>query len=115
MRRPGSFAISILLLVSSRARADELPRVEPSVVGLSANGLSGIQPGLEKLVNDHKIAGAVVMVARHGKVAYVTTVGSRDLAKKTPMAEDTIFAIASMSKPITCMAAMILVEQGKLS
>src|SRR5262249_39472086 len=94
---------------------DELPRAEPSAVGLSATALGGIQPGLEKLVSDHKIAGAVVVVARHGKIAYVTTVGSRDLAKKTPMTEDTIFAIASMSKPITCVAAMILIDEGKLS
>jgi CubicO group peptidase (beta-lactamase class C family) len=63
----------------------------------------------------NKIAGAVVVVARHGKVAYVATVGYRDLAKKTPMTENTIFAIASMSKPITCVAAMMLVEEGKLN
>ena len=101
MRRHGSFATSVLLFVSSQAQAGELPRGEPSAVGLSAKALGGIQPGLEKLVSDHKIAGGVVVVARHGKVAYVTTVGYRDLAKKTPMTEDTIFAIASMSKPIT--------------
>jgi CubicO group peptidase (beta-lactamase class C family) len=74
-----------------------------------------VQPGLTKLVADNKIAGAVALVARHGKVAYVATVGYRDLAKKTPMTEDTIFAIASMSKPITCVAAMMLVEEGKLN
>src|SRR5262249_18327573 len=49
-----------------------------------------------------------------GSVAYTKTFGVRDLQSKAPMTEDTIFAIASMTKPITCVALMILVEQGKL-
>lgn len=73
-----------------------------------------LQPALQKLVDNGKIAGAVALVARRGKVADVAVVGYRDLADKTPMTEDTIFAIMSMTKPITCVAAMTLVEQGKL-
>jgi CubicO group peptidase (beta-lactamase class C family) len=115
MRRILPFVTSILLVVSTRVPAAELPRVEPKAVGLSEKKLDDIKPGLTKLVDEHKIAGAVVMVARHGKVAYVATAGYRDLANKAPMTEDTIFAIASMSKPITCVAAIMLVEQGKLS
>ena len=77
--------------------------------------MGSVQTELEKLVTGSKIPGALVLVARHGKVAYVTTVGYRDLASKTPLTEDTIFAIASMTKPITCVAAMMLIEEGKLS
>jgi CubicO group peptidase (beta-lactamase class C family) len=69
--------------------------------------LHEIQPGLAKLVAEGKIAGAVTAVARHGKLALVGTVGYRDLASKSPMTEDTIFAIAAMTKPITCVAAML--------
>jgi CubicO group peptidase (beta-lactamase class C family) len=115
MRRVPWFAMSILLVVSSRVPAAELPRVQPKEVGLSGKTLDEVQAGLTKLVADNKIPGAVVVVARHGKVAYVTTAGYRDVAKKVPMSEDTIFAIASMTKPITCVAAMMLIEEGKLS
>jgi CubicO group peptidase (beta-lactamase class C family) len=115
MRRVVPFVLSILFAVSFRVPAGEMPRDQPKAVGLSEKTLDEVQPGLTKLVADNKIAGAVALVARHGKVAYVATVGYRDLAKKTPMTEDTIFAIASMSKPITCVAAMMLVEEGKLN
>lgn len=99
---------SILLVMSSGIAADELPRVQPKEVGLSEKVLDEVRPGLEKLMANNKIAGAVVVVARHGKLAHVEAVGYRDLASKTPMTEDTIFAIASMTKPITCIAAMQL-------
>jgi CubicO group peptidase (beta-lactamase class C family) len=94
--------------------ADELPKAKPDEVGLSAEKLAGLKPALTKLVEDGKIPGGVVVVARHGRVAHTATFGYRDLASKTPMTEDTIFAIASMSKPITCVAVMTLVEQGKV-
>jgi CubicO group peptidase (beta-lactamase class C family) len=105
---------SILLVVSSGIAADELPRVQSKEVGLSEKVLDDVKPGLEKLIADNKIAGAVVVVARHVKLAHIEAVGHRDLASKTPMAEDTIFAIASMTKPITCIASVLLVEEGKL-
>ena len=116
MTRTVPFVTSIIMLVvSCRLPAADLPRVEPKAVRLSEKALDVVQPGLTKLIADNRIAGAVVVVARHGKVAYFTTVGYRDLAKKVPMTEDTIFAIASMTKPITCVAAMMLVEEGKLN
>ena len=54
------------------------------------------------------------MIARRGKVAYSNTFGYRNLEARQPMTEDTIFAIASMTKPVTCVAVMILVERGML-
>jgi CubicO group peptidase (beta-lactamase class C family) len=113
--RVARMVTSILLVMSSGIAADELPRVQPKEVGLSEKVHDDVQAGLEKLIADNKIAGAVVVVARHGKLAHVEAVGYRDLASKAPMTEDTIFAIASMTKPITCIAAMLLVEEGKLS
>jgi CubicO group peptidase (beta-lactamase class C family) len=103
-----------LLIPPHGVGGDELPNADPSDVGLSAQRLAKIQPALQKLVSDGKIPGGVAVVARRGKVAYVTTFGYRELANKTPMTEDTIFAIASMTKPITCTAVMTLVEQGQL-
>jgi CubicO group peptidase (beta-lactamase class C family) len=114
MIRPALIAVSVLLAPLPAARAGELPRSEPGAVGLSAARLAELKPTLQKIVDDGKIAGGVALVARHGKVVEVVACGYRDLASKTPMTEDTIFAIASMTKPITCVAAMILVEQEKL-
>jgi CubicO group peptidase (beta-lactamase class C family) len=66
------------------------------------------------LVDERKIPGGVAMTIRHGKVADLTTFGYRDLEAQEPLTEDTIFAIVSMTKPITCVAVMTLVEQGKI-
>ena len=112
-RRP-TFAALLSLLIPSSALAGELPKVEPAAVGLSADRLAALKPELQKMVEDGKIAGGVVVIGRHGKVAYSEAFGYRDLATKAPMPEDAIFAIASMTKPITCVAAMTLVERGKL-
>jgi CubicO group peptidase (beta-lactamase class C family) len=105
-----------LLLLAARpaVHAGELPKVSPESVELSAEKLAALKPALQNLVDEGMIAGGVALVARHGKVAYVTSFGSRDLADKAPMTEDTIFAIASMTKPVTCVAVMTLIEQGKL-
>jgi CubicO group peptidase (beta-lactamase class C family) len=114
MVRFTALAAMVLLIPPHAVRGGELPKAEPEEVGLKGQRLAKIQPMLAKLVTDGKIPGGVAVVARNGKLAYVTTFGYRELANKTPMTEDTIFAIASMTKPITCTAAMTLVEQGKL-
>ncbi len=109
------FAAAVPLFISLlTAQAGELPTTEPREVKLSAEKLAALEPALKKLVETEKMAGAVALVARHGKVAYLKSIGYRDLASKTPMTDDTIFAIASMTKPITCVAVMRLIEEGKL-
>jgi Beta-lactamase len=60
------------------------------------------------------IPGAVVLIARNGKIAYLEAVGFRDRDKKIPMSTDAIFQIASMTKPFTSVATMMLVEEGKI-
>jgi CubicO group peptidase (beta-lactamase class C family) len=114
MKRLAVLVVSVLLVFPTPARAGELPRTEPEAVGLSAGKIAGLKPSLQRLVDEGKIPGGVALVARHGKVADVTTFGYRDLAGKAPMTEDTIFAVASMTKPVTCVAVMTLVEQGKV-
>jgi CubicO group peptidase (beta-lactamase class C family) len=69
---------------------------------------------LQKAVDQKSVAGATALIAQQGKVVYSTSVGMRDTESKAPMTEGTIFRIASMSKPITSAAAMILVDEGKL-
>ena len=114
MRLRFAFVAVACVSIVNTARGGELPTCEPREVKLSAEKLGKLKPALQKLVDDGKIAGAVTVVTRHGKVAHVASIGYRDLASKTPMTDDTIFAIASMTKPITCVAVMTLVEEGKL-
>jgi CubicO group peptidase (beta-lactamase class C family) len=114
MNRGSLMVVTLLTFAHSTASSGELPRAEPREVQLSAEKLEELKPALQKLVDGGKIPGGVVLVARHGKIAYLTSFGYRDLATKTPMTEDTIFAIASMTKPIACTAVMMLLEQGKL-
>ena len=94
--------------------AAELPRATPEQVDLSSGRLGMITETLKADVAANKIPGAVLLIARRGKVAYFESVGKLDAATSVPMGKDSIFRIYSMSKPITTVAAMMLVEDGKL-
>ena len=85
---------------------------EPEEVGLSSERLKHIDTLIDSHIKDKKIAGAVVMVARKGKIAYFRAAGKADTQKE--MKKDTIFRIVSMTKPITSVAIMTLYEEGKL-
>ncbi|MBB5034718.1 serine hydrolase domain-containing protein [Prosthecobacter vanneervenii] len=86
-----------------------------ALVSLRAETPKPIASVLQPYVDDKVLAGAVTMVADKDKVVDVTTVGWADIAAKKPMAKDAIFWIASMSKPITATAFMMLVDEGKVS
>jgi CubicO group peptidase (beta-lactamase class C family) len=91
-----------------------LPVAEPETLGLSPQGLAKIGDWMRAEVAAKKIPGATIMIVRGGKLAYAETVGLRDPSQATPMKADDIFRIYSMTKPIVSVAAMMLVEQGKL-
>jgi CubicO group peptidase (beta-lactamase class C family) len=95
------------------AQQTELPAAAPASVGFSAERLKAVDTALQKLVNDGALSGIVTLVARKGKIVSTSAYGYQDLAKKTPMRQDTIFRIYSMTKPITGVAMMKLYEQGK--
>ncbi|MGE0864945.1 MAG: serine hydrolase domain-containing protein [Vicinamibacterales bacterium] len=90
------------------------PRATPDSVGLSAERLQHATAVLRQAVADRKIAGAVALVARHGKIAYLEPVGLQDVAGRIPMAERSLFRIYSQTKAVTAVAVMMLVEAGKL-
>ncbi|MGI4941207.1 MAG: serine hydrolase domain-containing protein [Janthinobacterium lividum] len=97
------------------AQAAELPRADPASVGLDPDRLAAITRLLKSDVDQHVLPGAVLLVARHGKVAYEEVVGSRDPQAPTSAARDDIYRIYSMSKPITVAAALMLVERGRIA
>jgi CubicO group peptidase (beta-lactamase class C family) len=105
----------VALVFVARAPAEELQTARPADVGLSAERLDRITAWLNEASHKGTIPGAALMVIRHGKVAYFETMGVLDPETKTPMRKDAIFRIYSMSKPITTVAVMMLVEQGKIT
>jgi CubicO group peptidase (beta-lactamase class C family) len=108
-------ATLLMLCVATTARAfDTAPVSEPEALGFSSSRLTRIAAWQQAQVNGGAFSGAVAAIARNGKVAYLRPVGFRDRAKTIPLAPDAIFWIASMTKPVTSIAAMVLVEEGKL-
>ena len=89
--------------------------VSPESVGLSSTRLDRIPEHLKSYVDDGRIPGYLVLIARHGLPAYLHRYGSRDVEENVPVEEDTIFRIYSMSKAITTAAALMLLEEGKYS
>jgi CubicO group peptidase (beta-lactamase class C family) len=91
-----------------------LPSGSPESLGLSTPRLHRIADLIQRYIDDHQISGAVTVVARRGQVAYEEAQGLMDIEAKTPMRKDAIFRMASMSKPVTGVAIMMLVEEGKV-
>src|SRR3954449_1980333 len=106
---------SFCLLVCSAAFADDrLPRAKPEEVGLSSERLARISETLKADIEAGRIPGAVLAIARHGKLVALDAYGWRDKAAGVAMTTDTIFNIASMTKPMTAVGGLMLYEQGKL-
>ena len=97
------FLLLLLLavsLVAAAAAAQELTTAKPESVGLSSERLERITTKIQQTIDDQRIAGAVTLVARHGKVVYFKSQGSLDREANKPMPTDAIFRICSMTKPI---------------
>jgi CubicO group peptidase (beta-lactamase class C family) len=86
----------------------------PEEVGLSSAQLARIEAVTREHIDAGLMPGAVMLVARRGKIAWTATLGSRDRAANEPMKPDSIFRIYSMTKPIVSVTAMSLVEEGKM-
>jgi CubicO group peptidase (beta-lactamase class C family) len=108
MKIVGRALVVVLLLWAGRAIA------EGPDAGLLPSGLAHIDDYVTADIAKGLIPGAAITIVRHGKVAYQRIWGERDPTTKAPMTDDTIFRIYSMSKPITTVAAMMLVEEGRL-
>lgn len=98
--------------LGSETATASLAPVTPEQVGMSLRRLNRIDNHMQGYIDRKEAAGAMAVIARHGKIAYTKTWGHQDREKEIPMAEDTIFRIYSMSKPITTVAVMMLMEEG---
>ncbi|MYH31240.1 MAG: beta-lactamase family protein [Acidobacteria bacterium] len=92
-----------------------LPAAVPESAGMSSEGLARIGPAMRAYVDDGRLAGVMTMVARHGQVVHWETAGMRDVAAGDALEPDDIFRIYSMTKPLTSVAVMILVEEGAVA
>ena len=88
---------------------------DPAAAQMDLARLARIPARMQQFVDSGKAAGIVTIVARHGHLAALDAVGFQEIESKTPMRTDTLFRIASLTKPVTCAAIMLLADQGKLS
>lgn len=119
-RCPTAFAliaaiVAAALSISTVKAAEIIGEPKPEQVGFSPQRLQLVTDYFQNEVTSGKIPGAIVLVKRHGETAYYGSFGVRNVTTKAPMTPDTIFTLYSMTKPITSVAALMLVEQGKLA
>ncbi|GAB3170869.1 serine hydrolase domain-containing protein [Telluribacter humicola] len=94
--------------------AQTLTEASPESVGMSTERLQRIESVVQDYVNQQRIAGAVALVVRNGKIVYYKGIGYDDMDTKSPLKRDAIFRIASQTKAITSTAIMMLYEEGKI-
>jgi CubicO group peptidase (beta-lactamase class C family) len=107
-------SLILALCAGALAWAADLPTATPESQGFSSERLARIAPVIKKEIEKGQYPGAVMLVARHGKVVYFESVGQLDPAGGKPMTKDAIFRMYSMTKPYTSVAIMMLMEEGKL-
>ncbi len=105
--------LTVLLSTYSCTNAPVLKEASPESVYMSSERLSRIDNILQQAVDSSWTAGAVGFIARDGKIIYEKAFGVSDLETKTPMKTDDIFRIASQTKAVVSVAAMMLFEEGK--
>ena len=121
MQRRNLLALPSLLVANAalspsiaQTVAPPLPLARPADVGLNADRLARIGEAFEAEIAGGRLPGAVIMIARRGKLAYAQTLGFRDRQAGARMAADDIFRIYSMTKPLVSVAVMMLVEEGRI-
>jgi CubicO group peptidase (beta-lactamase class C family) len=114
-RAVAAVCMSLLVTGGGSAFAHHLSTVgRPEDAGFSSERLARLTRVFQAEIETGKLPGAVILLARDGKVAYFQPLGFQDREKQTPMARDAIFRIASMTKPLVSVAFMTLVEEGKV-
>jgi CubicO group peptidase (beta-lactamase class C family) len=106
-------AVAVVLVALSLTAAT-VPSGKPEDVGMSSDRLQHINDVIKSYIDTNQISGAVTMVSRKGRIAHFEAQGMMDIDGRTAMRKDAIFRMASMSKPVTGVAILMLMEEGKL-
>jgi CubicO group peptidase (beta-lactamase class C family) len=109
-----SLPVALLLALAPLLRAEAPPATRPESVGLSTERLERLRAGMQRYVDEGRVAGLVTLVSRNGRVVQLEAYGRADLEASRAMTKDAIFRIASQTKALTSVAAMMLVEEGRL-
>ena len=104
----------VVALATSAALTASLPLAAPEAVGLSKERLHRVHELVERHMKAGEITGAVMLVARKGQVAYVDVAGTMDKEGRRPMRRESVFRLASMTKPVVGVAVMMMLEEGRL-
>src|SRR5450432_1498677 len=107
-------AVVVAGIVANGANAGPLPEAKPDEVGFSQTGLTRLDDFFAREISAKRVPGAVVAIARDGKLVHYKAYGQLDAAKGTAMPLDAVFALASMTKPMATVAGLTLMEQGRL-
>jgi CubicO group peptidase (beta-lactamase class C family) len=109
-----ALAFVAALLAAGLAQGQSLSQGAPEELGFSAERLGRLTQTLRQDVDEGGLPGAVVLIAREGKIAHFESLGAVNPQTKVPMSKDAIFRIYSMTKPVTSVAVMMLVEEGRI-
>src|SRR3954462_13319839 len=101
-------------IAANAANAAPLPEAKPDEAGFSQQGLTRLDDFFAREISAKRVPGAVVAIARDGKLVHFKAYGQLDPTKGTPMPPDAVFALASMTKPMAAVAGLTLMEQGRL-
>ena len=104
--------VSSSMVAHGQTPVSGLPMADPESVGMSAERLQRIDAFTQRYINNEMVAGTVTLVARQGKVVHFSAQGMKDVERNQVMTTDTIFRMASMTKPIASVALMMLYEEG---
>ncbi|MCE2543494.1 MAG: beta-lactamase family protein [Acidobacteria bacterium] len=114
IRRAMFVVLLVVVFAPQSLLAQGLTVAVPESVGMSSERLERLTAALQGYVDEGRLAGAVAIVARRGKIAYMDAVGYRDVESRTPMTTDAIFRIASQTKALASVGVMLLQEEGRL-
>src|ERR1700761_4773511 len=104
----------LFALTAASLYAAALPTSKPEEQGFSSERLQRIHSMVQRHIDLGDISGAVMLVARHGQLAYIDIQGTMDIETKKPMTRDTLFRMASMTKPVIGTSVMMMLEEGKI-
>src|SRR5688572_24741172 len=105
---------AILASFTLPLRAGAVGTGKPEDVGMSSERLARIKEAVQRQIDAGAVPGAVTLVARRGKIVHFEAHGLNDVEARKAMPKDAIFRLASMSKPITAVAVMMMIEEGKV-
>lgn len=108
------YVAPILAVLTAPLAAASVQSAKPEEVGFSAERLGRIRQTVQRHIDAHDVAGAVTLVARRGRIAQFEAYGFADLDSRKPMSKDSLFWIASMTKPVTAVAILMLLDEGKV-